>query len=77
MPARKATAIAPRLLEWRVERGFTQADLEARSGVSRATIQRAERGGDISPLSLGKLAKALTVTPADIGEIRPAHLKAS
>lgn len=77
MPARKATALAPRLMQWRTKREFTQADLEARSGVSRATIQRAERGGVISPLNLAKLANALEVTTADIGEIQPAMRKSA
>ena len=43
----------------REERGWSQEELGRRSGLSRPTIARIERGDDISTATLSKAAKAL------------------
>lgn len=44
--------------EWR---GLSQADLADRTGIAITQIQRAERGGDISPEVMRGLARGLRV----------------
>lgn len=59
--------VLPYLRAWRLRRLFTQQELVAKSGVSIATIVRAERGD--SPISIPnvrKLASILQVTPDDL-----------
>lgn len=51
----------------RLERGYSQEDLAAMSGVSVRTIQRIERGAAANPESLKSLAAALDV---EFGELR-------
>lgn len=43
----------------RLGQGWSQTELAARSGVSRPTIARAERGEPVSMRTLSKLADAL------------------
>jgi transcriptional regulator with XRE-family HTH domain len=45
---------------------LTQEELAAKSGVSRGTIARLERGEDSLGATVRKLASALEVTPADL-----------
>lgn len=66
MAAQRGFAL-PHLQAWRLHRFMTQADLIARSGVSRATIVRAERGDEVvSVANIKKLADALGVTPEQL-----------
>jgi transcriptional regulator with XRE-family HTH domain len=56
-----------RLKELRQARGMTQETLARKAGVSRAYLARLEMGRHDPPLSrLRKLAKALSVTVADL-----------
>lgn len=57
-----ALSLASHLRSFRVDRGMTLNDLEARSGVSRATLSRIEKA-EASPTAetLGKLATAFAV----------------
>ena len=56
--------LSDRLRQLRKQRGLTQKDLEARSGVPQNTISRIEIGGvqEISTKTLIDLARALQVT---------------
>ncbi len=57
-----------RLRELRERRGWSQAELGRRAGVSASTVNRAERG-ETRTLSLGnleKLAQALGVQPGSL-----------
>lgn len=51
----------PRLHEWRVRRLMTQEQLAEAAGVSRFTVQRAERGERVSFGNVRKLAGALGI----------------
>ena len=51
--------IAGRVRAARDQRGWTQAELAARAGLSRPTIARIERGDDVSTATLGKVATSL------------------
>lgn len=57
----------PRTLAWlRVRRGLQQKELSERSGIGRAAISRYESGKASPSLSsLGRLLKALDVTPVE------------
>ena len=69
----KLSPIYIRLRETRDARGWTQAELSERAGVTRATVSRIETG-KVSALDLGvleKLADALEVHPATLIERRP------
>ena len=52
-------ALAKRLARIRKRRGLTQEELSKRSNVSFGSIKRFETGGQISLISLTKLAMAL------------------
>ena len=56
--------LSDRLRQLRKQRGLTQKDLEARSGIPQNTISRIEIGGvqEISTKTLIGLARALQVT---------------
>ena len=56
----------PGLRVRRLQAALTQEDLADKSGVSRLTIVRLERGGKANPHTMGKLADALGCTPADL-----------
>lgn len=43
----------------RIARGWSQVELAERSGVSRPTIARVERGDDVSTATVGKITAAL------------------
>ena len=51
--------VADKTRETRISRGWTQNELALRSGVSRPTVARIERGDDISTATLEKLVLAL------------------
>lgn len=55
-----------RLKEWREKRALTQEQLADKSGVSRGTIARIERGEDTFPTTVRKLADALSVDPIEL-----------
>ena len=48
------------------------ADLPAATGMPRPTVQNAIVGKSVRPSTLGKIAKALGVDPADIVEMEEA-----
>ena len=53
---------------WRRARGWTQAELAARSGVERSHLAKIERGevGEPRPATLRRLAGTLGVEPFDL-----------
>lgn len=56
-----------RLSALRVQRGLSQEDLAAASGLRLAEVRRVERGQrDLSVVALADLARALEVQPADL-----------
>lgn len=55
-------ALAKRVKELRRRRGFTQLSLSDRSGVSFGSIKRFERTGEISLVSLFRIADALEIS---------------
>jgi len=61
--------IGERLKKQRTRRALTQAQLAKRAGVTTATVARIERD-EIEPrmTTLGKLAQALEVDPAELVE---------
>jgi transcriptional regulator with XRE-family HTH domain len=58
--------LLPQLRRLRENRGMSQRDLASASGVSQATVVRAERGEDARHITVRKLAKALNVQPAQL-----------
>jgi transcriptional regulator with XRE-family HTH domain len=68
MPA-TVVYIGERLKRQRTRRALTQAELAERAGVTTATVARIERD-EIEPrmTTLGKLARALEVDPAELVE---------
>ncbi|HET7270273.1 MAG TPA: helix-turn-helix transcriptional regulator [Rubrobacter sp.] len=68
MPA-TVVHIGDKLKRHRTRRALTQAQLAERAGVTTATVARIERD-EIEPrmTTLGKLAKALEVDPAELVE---------
>ncbi len=57
----------PYLQRWRLRRFMTQAELIERTGLSRATVVRAERGDQVvSVANIKKLADTLGVTPEEL-----------
>lgn len=55
------------LLQWRVTRGLTQAQLAKAANVSSGTIMRLESGKRrATALTVGRLAKALNVSILDL-----------
>jgi transcriptional regulator with XRE-family HTH domain len=56
-----------RLQALRVQRGLSQEELAAASGLGPAEVRRVERGQrDLSVIALADLAKALDIMPADL-----------
>lgn len=65
----------PYLQRWRLRRFLTQAELIEHTGLSRATIVRAERGDQVvSVANIKKLADALGLTPDELVYRDPDHL---
>lgn len=65
--ARKRNGILlPHLAAHRESQFLSQADLAARSGVSRSAIGDAEKGKPIRPGNARKLADALNMTPKQL-----------
>jgi transcriptional regulator with XRE-family HTH domain len=58
--------ILNRLKEIRLGRALSMRDLTLRSGVTATTLVRAEKGLDVYPTTVRKLAKALGVSPAEL-----------
>ncbi|HUN78740.1 MAG TPA: helix-turn-helix domain-containing protein [Solirubrobacteraceae bacterium] len=52
-----------RLALHRLQRDWTQAELAARAGVGKATVQRAERGESVQMSSMVRLWRALELLP--------------
>jgi len=55
-------SLGDRIRDERVKRGWSQAMLAERSGVSRTTIARVELGNNVSTASLSKIAAALDLS---------------
>lgn len=56
-----------RLAALRVQRGLSQEELAAASGLVEAEVRRVERGQcDLSVIVLADIARALSVQPADL-----------
>lgn len=55
-----------RLRRLREEAALTQRQLSERSKITQATIVHAEKGGDVRPSTLKRLADALCVHPRDL-----------
>jgi transcriptional regulator with XRE-family HTH domain len=62
----KSMTIGGRVKQLRKESAMTQEDLMARSGLSLATIQRAERGQRLSADTIASLAAAFDLDPTDL-----------
>lgn len=61
-----------RLAEWRMRRGYSQAELSGLSGVERTTISKLETvSRKAQPVTARRLAGALGVTVEDLAEGRP------
>jgi DNA-binding XRE family transcriptional regulator len=56
----------PHLQAWRIRKLMKQWDLAKAAGVSRFTVQRAERGERISFDNVRAMAQALGVTPDEL-----------
>lgn len=64
---RRRRALGARVYELRTERGLTQAELSAKSGLSRNVLIHVEQGRrGLLYERLGDLAKALGVTASDL-----------
>ena len=61
----------PRLRDHRLNRAMSQDELASKSGVSRSRIIKLEAGGQAWPKTVGKLARALRVSVADLREEHP------
>ena len=48
--------------EARKQRGWSQAELSEKSGVSRPTVARVEANNDVTTATIAKIAKALGLT---------------
>lgn len=59
--------IAIHLKEIRLSKALSMRELSKRSGVSPATMVRAEKGLPVYPTTVRKLAKALGVAPTELG----------
>lgn len=55
-------SLGDRIRDERVKRGWSQATLAEKSGVSRPTIARVELGHDVSTATLSKIAAALDLS---------------
>lgn len=55
-----------RLRRIREEQALTQRQLAERSSITQATIVHAEKGGDVRPTTLRRLADALGVHPREL-----------
>lgn len=58
--------VLKRLRRVREEQALTQRQLAERSQVTQATIVHAEKGGDVRPTTLRRLADALSVHPREL-----------
>ncbi len=64
----------PFLKLWRMHRFITQSDLIAASGLSRATVVRAERGDmTVGFSNIKRLAEALGITPEELTFTEPSE----
>ena len=68
---------APRLKEWRARRALSQRALAAAAGVTQTTLVRMEAGKPAHPSTVGKLARALNVDPAELLGLTPAERPAA
>jgi len=71
MATRTVGIEVPHLQAWRLRRLMKQGELAAAAGVSRFTVQRAERGERVSITNVRKLAQALGVTADQLRYVDP------
>lgn len=71
MPPPKNRSPLPYLRAWRLRADLTQQELAAKSGVSHATIARAETGSFVSGLTATRLARTLGATVRQLQEEEP------
>jgi transcriptional regulator with XRE-family HTH domain len=63
---------ATRLAAWRLEIGYTLAELSDLTGFSTAMLSRAERGQRVfSPAAKVRIARRLGVSVSDLFEVEP------
>jgi len=65
-PRSSSGVLVSRLREQRLNHAMSQQKLADKSGVSRTTIMKLEAGREAWPQTVGKLARALGVRPADL-----------
>jgi transcriptional regulator with XRE-family HTH domain len=66
IPEKTPMTIADRIKQLRRDHGLTQEDLAAKSGLSVATIQRAERGELPSADTIASIAAAFKLSPTEL-----------
>ena len=71
VPPPKNRSPLPYLRAWRLHADLTQLELAAKSGVSHATIARAEMGSFVSGLTATRLGRALGATVRQLQEEEP------
>ena len=65
-PMVPGAALTPSLRYWRTQRALFQKQLAAAAGVGVMTVIRGENGHPLRLDVIGRLAKALEVSPADL-----------
>ncbi|WP_363176200.1 helix-turn-helix transcriptional regulator [uncultured Selenomonas sp.] len=63
------TSIADNLKRQLIQTGYTNKELAEKSGLSRATIQKAVAGKSMPPATVKKIADALDVNPLDLAAL--------
>lgn len=71
MMATTRGVLLPHLRAWREWHALSAKTLATRSGVGTATISRIENGGHANFETVGKLAKALRLTPEQLMRSEP------
>jgi len=61
-----------KLVELRINEGLSQRELAARAGVTNTSVWKLERGGNVRPATLKKIADVLGVKPMDLMKERRA-----
>jgi transcriptional regulator with XRE-family HTH domain len=65
-PHKRLEADVDKLVELRINEGLSQRELAARAGVTNTSIWKLERGGNVRPATLKKIADVLGVKPMDL-----------
>ncbi len=51
--------LSQKIIEYRAREDISQAELAARVGIDRTTINKAENGGEVSRLTVAKIERVL------------------